>query len=140
MAHGENSVAVSHFFETLKSNRRLDLVKEVNTQVAASMPTHVDSRIDELDDLTKVDIYAGDGHYHQTSTHELPIKGKRRAVGHFYTLNLRTHALTHLTAADHQGGSSPTHVSQAVHRATTLGVRPFSSKFTSLMLERPGST
>ena len=38
MAHSENSVGVSHFFETLKSNRRLDLVKEVNTQVAASMP------------------------------------------------------------------------------------------------------
>ena len=81
--------------DLVKSDRLL--VKEVNTQVAASMPTHVDSKIDDLEDLAKVDVYAGDGHYHQTSTHELPIKGKRRAVGHFYTLNLRTHALTHLT-------------------------------------------
>ena len=129
MAHSENSVAVSHFFETLKSNRRLDLVKEVNTQVAASMPTHVDSRIDELDDLTKVDIYAGDGHYHQTSTHELPIKGKRRAVGHFYTLNLRTHALTHLTAADHQGGSKKgEHDMHALKRMSTDQLRQSSKK------------
>ena len=104
MAHGKNSVGVSHFFETLKSKRRLDLVEEVNTRVAASMPAHVDSHMDELEDLARVDVYAGDGHYHQTSVHELPIKGKRRAVGHFYTLNLRTHALTHLTAADHRGG------------------------------------
>jgi len=105
MAHSENSVGVSHFFETLKSERRLDLVKEVNTQVAAWMPTHADSEIDALEDLAKIDVYAGDGHFHKTSTHELPIKGKRRAVGHFYTLNLRTHALTHLSAADHQDGS-----------------------------------
>ena len=129
MAHSENSVAVSHVFETLKSNRRLDLVKEVNTQVAASMLTHVDSRIDELDELAKVDIYAGDGHYHQTSTHELPIKGKRRAVGHFYTLNLRTHALTHLTAADHQGGSKKgEHDMHALKRMSTDQLRQSSKK------------
>lgn len=129
MAHSENSIAVSHFFETLKSNRRLDLVKEVNTQVAASMPTHVDSRIDELEDLAKVDIYAGDGHYHQTSTHELPIKGKRRAVGHFYTLNLRTHGLTHLTAADHQGASKKgEHDMHALKRTSTDQLRQGSKK------------
>ena len=37
MAHRENSVGLSHFFETLKSSRRLDLVKEVYTQVAVSI-------------------------------------------------------------------------------------------------------
>ena len=129
MAHSEDSVAVSHFFETLKSNRRLDLVKEVNTQVAASMPTHVDSQIDALEDLAKVDVYAGDGHYHQTSTHELPIKGKRRAVGHFYTLNLRTHALTHLTAADHRDGSKKgEHDMPALKRMSTDQLRQGSKK------------
>ena len=39
-----------------------------------------------------------------------------------------------------QSDQSPTHVSQAVHRAAALGVRPFSSKFTSLMPQTAGST
>lgn len=32
MKHAEDTIKVSHFFETLKSNRRLELVKEVNTR------------------------------------------------------------------------------------------------------------
>ena len=80
-------------------------------------------------DLAKVDVYAGDGHYHQTSTHELPIRGKRRAVGHFYTLNLRTHALTHLTAADHRGGSKKAeHDMHALKRMSADQLRQGSKK------------
>ena len=33
-----------------------------------------DSQIEDLEDLSKVDVYAGDGHYHKTSTHERLIK------------------------------------------------------------------
>jgi hypothetical protein len=100
----EASVDVSLFFETLKSSRRLALIEDTNTMVARSMPSHPDGLIDGLEELAKFDIFAGDGHYHSTSTHEPLIQGKRRAVGHFYTLNLRTHGLTHLAAADHQDG------------------------------------
>jgi hypothetical protein len=67
------------------------------------MSTHAHSLIDGLEDLARVDIDAGDGHYRKTSTHERTIKGKRRDVGHFYTQNLRIHALTHLTSADNEG-------------------------------------
>jgi hypothetical protein len=129
MSHNENAIGVSHFFETLKSPRRLNLIAEVNTLVAASMPSHSDSRMDELDDLAKIDIHAGDGHYHATSTHELPIKGKRRAVGHFYTLNLRTHALTHLTSADHEGGRKKSeHDMHALKRMSSAQLRQGAAK------------
>ena len=100
----EEAVTVSLFFETLKSKRRLALIEEINTLVAAAMPSHPESLVDEIEELANFDIFAGDGHYHATSTHEVLIQGKRRAVGHFYTLNLRTHALTHLAAADHEDG------------------------------------
>jgi hypothetical protein len=100
----DDAVTVSLFFETLKSSRRLALIESINTLVADSMPSHPDGLMDELKELAGFDVYAGDGHYHATSTHELSIQGKRRAVGHFYTLNLRTHALTHLAAADHRDG------------------------------------
>lgn len=129
MSHSEEAIGVSHFFETLKSQRRLNLIAEVNTRVAASMPSHAYSQIDELEDLARVDIYAGDGHYHKTSTHEWPIKGKRRAVGHFYTQNLRTHALTHLAGADHEGGRKKgEHDMHALKRMTTDQLRQGASK------------
>jgi hypothetical protein len=81
MSNCDDTIGVSHFLERLKSQRRLNLITEVNTNVAASMPTHPDARIEALDDLAKIDLYAEDGHYHATSTHELPINCKRRAVG-----------------------------------------------------------
>lgn len=130
MANSEEfSVEVSHFFETLKSARRLKLIAQINRLVAASMPTHRDCQIDELEDLAGVDIYAGDGHYHKTSTHELPIKGKKRAVGHFYTLNMRTHALTHLTGADHGAGRKKgEHDMHALKRMATEQLRQGAAK------------
>lgn len=98
------AVSVSHFFESLKSSRRLNLVKDVNIQLAQSMPTHPHSSIDDFKELGKIDIYAGDGHYHKAAAHDKPVCGKLRAVGHFFSLNMRTMAMTLLAAADLQGG------------------------------------
>ena len=82
-----------------------------------------------MEDLAKVDIYAGDGHDHERSTHEWPIKGKRRAVGHFYTQILRTHSLTHLTGADHEAGRKKgEHDMHALKRMTTAQLRQGASK------------
>ena len=47
----ESSIGVGHFFETLKSSRRLQLIEEVNTTLAGSMPSHPDSLIDTLEEL-----------------------------------------------------------------------------------------
>lgn len=98
----EDVVGVSSFFETLKSERRCSLVTEINTSLAQSLATHPDLEADwqVVSELKKVEVFAGDGHYHAASTHDAPIEGKRRAVGHFYALNLRTHALTHLEHSD----------------------------------------
>jgi hypothetical protein len=125
----ELSVDVSLFFNTLKSSRRLALIEDINTLVARSMPSHPDGLIDELDELAKFDIYAGDGHYHSTSTHEDQIQGKRRAVGHFYTLNLRTHGLTHMAAADHEGGlKKAEHDMHVLKRMSTKSLRQGAAK------------
>jgi len=125
----ESSIGVGHFFETLKSSRRLQLIEEVNTTLAGSMPSHPDSLIDTLEELGGIDIYAGDGHYHAAGVHDAPIKGKRRAVGHFYTLNYRTHALTHLTAADLQGGRKKSeHDMHALKRMSSGQLRQGAAK------------
>ena len=44
-------------------------------------------------------LYAADGHWHGAAVHAAPLDGKKRAVGHFFAVNLRTQALTHLTHA-----------------------------------------
>ena len=125
----EATVDVSLFFETLKSARRLSLIEDINTLVASSMPAHPDGLVDGLEELANFDIYAGDGHYHSTSTHEHLIQGKRRAVGHFYTLNLRTHGLTHLAAADHQDGlKKAEHDMHVLKRMSTKALRQGASK------------
>lgn len=94
--------ALSLFFETLKSGRREGLCAEVNTRIARRMARVLPDPLAIVSSLDGFDVYAGDGHYHGAATHDPREEesGTKWAVGHFYTLNLRTHALTHLTGAD----------------------------------------
>ena len=122
-------VQVSHFFQSLKSPRRLRLVEELSRTLAAAMPSHPCSLVPQIEELAKIDLYAGDGHYHAASAHDQPIKGKRRAVGHFYTLNLRSHGLTHLTACDLQGGRKKAeHDMHALKRLSIAQLRQGAAK------------
>ncbi len=85
-----------HFFETLKSARRLKLCQQANTRVARAL---TDDPFNTIEALADFDLYAADGHWHGAAVHDQPIDGARRPVGHFFALNLRTQALHHLTAA-----------------------------------------
>lgn len=96
----EKEIGVVHFFETASSARRLRLVSEVNESVAASMPEHTHSGFSQYEDFNKFEVYAGDGHYIGASAHDKVVQGKKRPCGHFYTLNLRTRAMTHLSVSD----------------------------------------
>jgi len=53
-------------------------------------------------ELDGFEIHAGDGHFHAAAAHDTAAAddGVKYATGHFFTLNLRTHGLVHLTAAD----------------------------------------
>ena len=79
--------------------------------------------LDEIEALSKFDVYAGDGHYHKASVHERPVGGQRWAVAHFYALNLRTHAVTHLTGQDLQGGRKKEHDMHALKRLSAAQLR-----------------
>ncbi len=100
----ESEIGVVHFFDTCSSARRLRLVSEVNESVASAMPEHAHSGFARYEDFAKFDVYAGDGHYIGASAHDKPIQGKKRPCGHFYTLNLRTRGMTHLSVSDLEGG------------------------------------
>jgi hypothetical protein len=87
----------SHFFETLKSPRRLALCQQANSQLSQQL---TGDPFAHLACLSQFDLYAADGHWHGAAAHDLPIGEAKRAVGHFFALNLRTQALVHLTHAE----------------------------------------
>jgi hypothetical protein len=83
------------FFASLKSKRRLTLATEANDKLARfRLPEKSKILWHSLRNFAKFHIYAGDGHWHGASVHEARKDGKKWAAGHFYMLNLRSHALT----------------------------------------------
>ncbi|MEO8353040.1 MAG: transposase [Chthoniobacteraceae bacterium] len=101
-AAGEETPSSSHFFETLKSQRRLALVSEVSDAVARGLPPLEPNRFEKVPELDPFEVYAGDGHFHAAAAHDprVPEDGRKYAVGHLFMLNYRSHALSHLTVAD----------------------------------------
>jgi hypothetical protein len=82
--------AGGHFFETLKSARRLALCQQASERVARKL---TDDPFAHLAGLHDFDVYAADGHWHGAAVHDAPIDGSKRATGHFFALDLRTQAL-----------------------------------------------
>lgn len=91
----------SHFFESLKSQRRLALCLELNARLCARASQVLPDALAAFTCLAGFDIHAGDGHYHAHAVHDpVDSKGKKRAVGHLYARNLRSGMLSHLTVND----------------------------------------
>ena len=92
----------SNFFETLKSARRLRLTGNVAKVVEAMLRVPSGHALSLCKELDGFDLYAGDGHYHAAASHDPRHSedGIKYATGHFFSLNLRTHALAHLAAGD----------------------------------------
>jgi hypothetical protein len=99
---GLEAPATSHFFETLKSQRRLALIAECAHGLARSLPALEAEFWAGVPELAGFETYAGDGHFHAAAAHDSADAddGVKYATGHFFTLHLRTHALAHLTLAD----------------------------------------
>lgn len=61
-------------------------------------------------------MFAGDGHHLAAATHDAARDEKRRAVGHFFGMNLRTHRLFSLAVADQSGERKREHDLRALKR------------------------
>lgn len=86
----------SLFFETLKSTRRLGMLKDVNLRLTVAMKPSTDM----LGLFKDYELFAADGHWHAAATHDAQINEKRWAVGHLYAYNMRSEALHHITATE----------------------------------------
>lgn len=115
---GRAVVKRSLFFETLKSRRRLKLCREVSLSLYEKMRT-INQQADPFEQfapLGEYDIYAGDGHYHAAAVHDVKKSEKKHPTQHFYSADLRTHALRHLTLADTSGIRKREHDTRALKR------------------------
>ena len=108
----------SLFFETLKSKRRLKLCSDVSLSLYETMRSKK-SQSDpfaQFSVLDGYDIHAGDGHYHEAAVHDMRKDGKKYPTQHFYSVDLRSHALRHLALADTSGKRKREHDTRALKR------------------------
>jgi hypothetical protein len=114
----DKNVSVSLFFESLKSKRRLSFLKEVCERLVKSdiANEHMMDPFSECDDLKDYDVYAGDGHYHESAIHDERVDGTKYATQHFYLINLRNQMMSHLDLAEYGNKRKREHDSHMLRR------------------------
>ena len=139
----DTPVGVTTFFQSLKSMRRLRLLDETLAQSRNRMRRDMPDAFARHACLDDFDIFAGDGHFIAAASHDLPaprggsrakstqaaqaapaarVATTKHATGHLYTLDLRSHAMSHLTVAD-QIERKKEHEMRALKRQTVETLR-----------------
>lgn len=119
--HGRADISVDHFFKALKSSRRLANLRSVNALLAPAMAARAADPFAAFPELAAFALLAGDGHFHGAAVHDpvgttsagAPVK---RATGHFFLLDLRTHRMDHLAHALKGGTRKTEHDMHALKR------------------------
>lgn len=116
------------FFKSIKSARRLENLRSVNQLLAAAMVQRCADPFAGIEELDGFSIYAGDGHFHQASTQDpksISSAGveAKRATGHFYMLDLRTHFASLLATAQRGGRRKGEHDMHAIKRSGIAALR-----------------
>jgi len=115
----ENPPGHSNYFATFQSERRLQVLQEVGLALVTTANPTLQDRLADIPELADYECFAADGHWHQAATHDLRHAGAKLAVGHFYSLNLRTHTLRPLAT----GQGLHEHDMTALKRITPRGLR-----------------
>lgn len=133
-------IRVSTLFESFKSTRRLRLLGELLAQSRSRMRRDMPDAFATFPCLDDFDLFAGDGHFIAAACHDMPVPRDRPpapaasthsttrvastkyATGHLYTLDLRSHAMGHLTVAD-QIERKKEHEMRALKRQTVDTLR-----------------
>jgi len=118
----EKTPGHSNYFAALHSSRRRDVLCDVHQALLTPARAPLHGRLAGIPELAGYEIFATDGHWHQAATHDARHDGKKMAVGHFYSLNLRTHLLAHLAHLA-AGQGLHEHDLTALKRITPRGLR-----------------
>ena len=143
VSQGQRSPSYTHFFETLKSKRRLNLCDDLNDRVIEEKTRSLNDALSGFKELNGFDVRAGDGHWHSAASHD-PVRfsslkddgttvSRKYPVGHLYTLDLRTHLMRHLITAD-QENRRKEHDMRGLKRAGAEGLRKGIAKGRKLLM------
>jgi hypothetical protein len=94
---------LGHFFETLKSKRRLAFCSEATAALVSHLSPLLPDALAQFPALDGFDVWAGDGHHHAAAAHDpRDSEGRKHPVGHLFLLDLRSHLMGHLTVGDQE--------------------------------------
>ena len=131
----DEHVSVGHFFQAIKSPRRLNNQKSVNSRLNAYLADHLEDPLSEVAELKNWHLYAGDGHYHKAAIFDEATQSKdpdkeprKSATGHFFTVNMRTHHMGYLDLAQPEDGKKSEHDLKALKRQDTETLRAHAPK------------
>jgi len=114
-----NSPSQANYFATLHSPRRGAVVADVNNALRMMANQTLPDRLAGMAELATYEVFAVDGHWHKAASHDPRHNGVKMAVGHFYSLNLRTHTLRQLAV----GEGAHEHDLSVLKRLTPRGLR-----------------
>jgi hypothetical protein len=120
--HGErfhNTPSHANYFAALRSRRRCALIGDVSRALLRASDVVLKDRLADIPELQHYECFAQDGHWHKAAAHDPRHEESKMAVGHFYSLNLRTHTLRHLAA----GEGLHEHDMSALKRIKPTGLR-----------------
>lgn len=138
-------IRISTLFESFKSTRRLQLLGELLDESAKRMRHEMPDAFASFPCLADYDLFAGDGHFIAAACHDRAARSDntpapkasgasngrvasvKYATGHLYALDLRSHAMSHLTVAD-QVGRKKEHELRALKRQTIDTLRQGAAK------------
>jgi len=123
-------VGVPHFFESLKSKRRLGNLASMNELMKGYLATRLPDDLEPIEELKKWHLFAADGHYHKAALFDPKTKAdlsrkesNKSATGHFFRLDLRTHHLEHLDLAQPEDGKKSEHDMKMLKRQSLSSLR-----------------
>lgn len=118
----------STFFESLKSTRRAELLRDVLDSLRRRADAVLPDPFAAFPELAGYHLHAGDGHFIRPAAHDpREPDGRRFPVGHLYALNLRTHTANHLCVSD-QAARRQEHDMRALKRQNLAALRQCAPK------------
>lgn len=136
----DSKVSVSHFFEALKSKRRLNQQKSINHLMRSYLKDHITDELSQIEEFKKWHFVAGDGHYHKAAIFDPKTKAdtsrkspSKTPTGHFFSLDLRTHHLDYLDLAQPADGKKSEHDMKMLKRQDLQRLRDRAPKGTKVL-------
>jgi len=96
----ESAPHLGNYFLALRSPRRGEVLADGSQSLITAANSKLRDRLADIPELSHYECFAADGHWHKAAAHDDWPKTFKMPVGHFYSLNLRTPTLRHLTAGE----------------------------------------